>query len=146
VYLRAVEDFARYFKRSPDQLGPDHIRQYQAHLFREKKAIAEQRYPAARRIMVLLYQDAEAIVERGTNAIPKKVLRLSSILSLEEVTSMIESARTPFQRALLMALYATGLRRAELANLKITDIDSPRNVIHVQGGKGRKDGCFDESS
>lgn len=38
-----------------------------------------------------------------------------------------------------MALYATGLRRAELAHLKIMDIDSARNVIHVQGGKGRKD-------
>ena len=38
-----------------------------------------------------------------------------------------------------MALYATGLRRAELARLKITGIDSARNVIHVQGGKGRKD-------
>ena len=37
AYLRAVEDFARYFSRSPDQLGPDHIRQYQAHLFRERK-------------------------------------------------------------------------------------------------------------
>src|SRR3982074_3344863 len=38
-----------------------------------------------------------------------------------------------------MALYATGLRRAELAHLKITDIDSASNVINVQGGKGRKD-------
>ena len=38
-----------------------------------------------------------------------------------------------------MALYGTGLRRAELACLKITDIDSARSVIHVQGGKGRKD-------
>jgi integrase/recombinase XerD len=38
-----------------------------------------------------------------------------------------------------MALYATGLRRAELARLKITDLDSARNVIHVKGGKGRKD-------
>ena len=37
AYLRAVEDFARYFKRPPDQLGPDHIRQYQAYLFRERK-------------------------------------------------------------------------------------------------------------
>ena len=38
-----------------------------------------------------------------------------------------------------MTLYGTGVRRAELANLKITDIDSERMVIHVQGGKGRKD-------
>jgi len=33
TYLHAVEDFSRYFHRSPDRLGPDHIRQYQAHLF-----------------------------------------------------------------------------------------------------------------
>jgi integrase len=38
-----------------------------------------------------------------------------------------------------MALYATGLRRSELARLKITDIDSSRNVIHVEAGKSRKD-------
>ena len=38
-----------------------------------------------------------------------------------------------------MALYATGLRRAELAHLKVSDIDRERMVIHVKGGKGRKD-------
>jgi site-specific recombinase XerD len=38
-----------------------------------------------------------------------------------------------------MALYGTGVRRAELARLKITDIDSQRMIIHIQGGKGRKD-------
>jgi integrase/recombinase XerD len=70
---------------------------------------------------------------------PKKVLRLPSILSQEEVNLPIESAPTPFQRTLLMALYATDLRRAELACLKITDIDSKRSVIHFQGGKGPKD-------
>ena len=54
-------------------------------------------------------------------------------------------------RTLLMTLYATGLRRAELARLKVTDIDSRRMVVHVQGGKGRKDrdgraSCIDELS
>jgi site-specific recombinase XerD len=38
-----------------------------------------------------------------------------------------------------MTLYATGVRRAELTHLKVSDIDSKRMVIHVQGGKGRKD-------
>jgi integrase/recombinase XerD len=37
AYLRIIEDFARYFHRSPDKLGPDHIREYIAHLFRDKK-------------------------------------------------------------------------------------------------------------
>jgi integrase len=42
-------------------------------------------------------------------------------------------------RILLMTLYATGARRAEVAQLKIRDIDSRRMVIHIRGGKGRED-------
>ncbi len=42
-------------------------------------------------------------------------------------------------RTLLMTLYATGVRRAELTHLRVSDIDSQRMVIHVRGGKGRKD-------
>ena len=38
-----------------------------------------------------------------------------------------------------MALYATGARPAELARLEISDIDSQRMIVHIQGGKGRKD-------
>ena len=57
---------------------------------------------------------------------PKKVLRVPYILS-PEVTSLIESARTPFQRTLLMALYATGLRRAELAKPE----ESPTSTVQA---------------
>ena len=46
---------------------------------------------------------------------------------------------SPFHRILLMTLYATGARRAEVAHLKISDIDSQRMVVHIRGGKGRKD-------
>ena len=43
------------------------------------------------------------------------------------------------QRIVLMTLYATGVRRAGLTRLKVSDIDSRRMVIHIQGGKGRQD-------
>src|SRR6266849_2949361 len=140
AYLRAVQDFARYFHRSPDQLGPDHIRQYQAYLFRERKLAANsvtQRLGALRFFYIRTLKQSWSA---ELTPYPKKVLRLPSILSQEEVARLIEAARTPFQRILLMALYATGVRRSELAHLKITDIDSQRMVIHVQGGKGRKAG------
>ena len=39
-YLRAVEDFARRFRCSPDRLGPRHIREYQAELFQKRKLSA----------------------------------------------------------------------------------------------------------
>ena len=70
---------------------------------------------------------------------PKKVLRLPQILSQQEVARLIDAAEPPFHRVLLMTLYATGARRAEVARLKITDIDSERMVVHIRGGKGRKD-------
>jgi integrase/recombinase XerD len=44
-----------------------------------------------------------------------------------------------FERTLLMVLYGTGMRRSEVARLKLADIDSPRMVLHVVNGKGGKD-------
>lgn len=139
AYLAAVEDFARYFHRRPDQLGPDHIRQYQAYLFRERKLTANsvtQRLGALRFFFIKTLKQSWSTEQ---TPYPKKVLRLPSILSQEEVARLIDSAATPFHRILLMTLYATGVRRAELSHLKIADVDSRRMVIHVQGGKGRKD-------
>jgi integrase/recombinase XerD len=70
---------------------------------------------------------------------PKRAEHVPSILSQQEVARLIDAADTFFHRTLLMTLYATGVRRAELTHLKISDVDSQRMVIHVQGGKGRKD-------
>ena len=70
---------------------------------------------------------------------PKKVLHLPQVLSPQEIARLIDAAEMPFHRILLMTLYATGARRAEVAHLKVSDIDSQRMIVHIQGGKGRKD-------
>jgi integrase/recombinase XerD len=70
---------------------------------------------------------------------PKEERRLPAILSQEDVTKLIEASGSLMHRAMLMTLYATGMRRTEAANLKVADIDSKRMVIHVRQGKGRRD-------
>jgi integrase/recombinase XerD len=139
AYLMTIEDFARYFRQSPDALGPEHIRQYQAYLFRERKLAANsvnQRVGALRFFFIKTLKRTWSVEE---TPYPRKVIRLPRIFSPEEVGRLIDSATTPFYRTILMTLYATGVRRAELARLKVSDVDSKRMVIHVQGGKGRKD-------
>ena len=138
-YLRAVEDFSRHFNCSPDRLGPRHIREYQAALFQKRKFspnTVAQHLAALRFFYVKTLRKAWSITE---TPYPKKAVHLPTILSQEEVARLIDAALTPYHRTLLMTLYATGLRRAELAHLKVSDVDSQRMVIHVQGGKGRKD-------
>lgn len=138
-YIRTVEDFARRFNCSPDRLSTRHIREYQAELFQKRKlspGTVAIRLAALRFFYIKTLHKAWSIAE---TPYPKKTRRLPTILSQEEVAQLIDAASTPFHRTLLMTLYATGLRCAELAHLKVTDVDSQRMVIHVRGGKGRQD-------
>ena len=137
-YIRTVEDFSRYFHRSPDQLGPEHIRHYQAMALGRKlepHTVGTQ-LAALRFFYIRVLKRNWSISE---TPYPKNTFRLPLVLSQEEVASLIDSAHSDFDRVLLMTLYATGARRAELARLKVSDIDSRRMVIHIRSGKGRKD-------
>ena len=138
-YIQTIEDFARYFRRPPDQLTPEHIREYQAYLFRERKLAAStvtQRLAALRFFYTQTIKKAWSVAD---TPYPKKTRPLPSILSPEEVAHLIDCSQTQFHRMVLMTLYGTGVRRAELARLQIPDIDSRRMVIHIHGGKGRQD-------
>ena len=139
AYLRVIEDFARYFHRPPDQLGPEQIREYTAHLFRDRKLsdnTVNQRVGALRFFFLKTLKRPWSGDEMPY---PKKKIHLPVIWSPEEVACLIDAAPIPFYRTILMTLYGTGVRRAELAALKLTDVDAARMVLHVQDGKGGKD-------
>jgi len=139
AYIRTVEHFAGHFHCPPDRLGPEHIRQYQAAMFRTWKLAPNtvtQRLAALRFLYIQVLKRGWSVAE---TPYPKKVLHLPQILSQQEVARLIDATETPFQRILIMTLYATGARRAEVARLRVSDIDSERMVVHIRGGKGRKD-------
>jgi integrase/recombinase XerD len=138
-YISAVEEFAEYFNKRPDQLGPEHIRAYQVHLFRERKLAAgtvEQRGAALRFFFVKTLRRSYL---PDDIPFPKRQRRLPTVLSQDEAAVLIDSASNLMHRAMLMTLYGTGVRRAELCGLKVLDIDSERMVIHVRHGKGDRD-------
>jgi integrase/recombinase XerD len=138
-FLRVVEEFALFYKRPPDQLGPEQIRQYQAHLFTDRKLDANtvaQHLSALRFFFIKTLKRNWGVEE---TPYPKRPIRLPDVLSREEVQRLIESADSPLHRVWLVMLYATGLRREELVQLKVTDIDSARMLIHVHQGKGNED-------
>jgi len=138
-YLRFVERFAKHFGKSPDKLGPDHLRSYQAYLLKERKlcpGTVENHVAALRFFFIRTLHRHEF---RQFLPYPKVRRNLPNILSREEVARLIEASSSLFERTLLMVLYGTGMRRAEIARLKIADIDSQRMIVHVVNGKGGKD-------
>jgi len=70
---------------------------------------------------------------------PKQRERLPVVLSPEEVQRLIAAAKNLYHRTLLLTLYGAGLRRAELCELKVRDIDSQRMMLRVERGKGGRD-------
>jgi integrase/recombinase XerD len=138
TYIGTVEDFARRFNCPPDRSGPRYIREFQAELFQSRKLSPNsvvRHLTALRFFYIKTLRRAWSISE---TPYPKWIFHLPTILSQEEVAQLIDASRTPYHRTLLMTLYATGARRAELTHLKVSDIDSQRMVVRIQGGKGRK--------
>lgn len=70
---------------------------------------------------------------------PKKPLQLPSVLSKEEVKAVLERVANKKHQAMLLLAYSAGLRLGEIVRLERKDIDPVRMLIHIRGGKGKKD-------
>jgi site-specific recombinase XerD len=70
---------------------------------------------------------------------PRKEEKLPEVISKEDVKEMINRTYNLKHQSIISLLYSAGLRRGELLNLKIVDIDSKRMTVRVEQGKGKKD-------
>lgn len=138
AYIRYVARFARHFGRSPDQLGPEHIRGFQVHLANAGASYSTlSQVASALRFLYRITLQKDWVVERIP--CPKRERHVPVVLSREDVLKFLSSPRNVKHRAILTACYSAGLRVAEVAHLRVSDIDSKRMVIRVHQGKGKKD-------
>jgi site-specific recombinase XerD len=138
-YLRCVRHFVRHFMRPPDQLTPEHIRQYQLYLTRDRQVS----WPYFNQVVCALRFFYRQVLKTdwAVAQIPyqRTGRRLPEILSPQEVAALFRATANLKHRALLMTMYAGGLRVSEVTHLRVTDIDEQRGVIRIEQGKGRQD-------
>jgi integrase/recombinase XerD len=137
-YVATVFQLAAYYKRSPDQISHEEVRQFIHYLITERKLASSTvnlRLAAIRFFYrrVLGDKTFDLRIERKSSG------RLPEPFSRRAIENMFEVTTNLKHRAMLMTTYGGGLRLAEVTNLKVTDIHSEPMLIHIRNGKGDKD-------
>jgi integrase/recombinase XerD len=140
TYVLHVSLFARYFRKSPELLGPEEIRDYQLYLTNQRKLAPSSIVvtTAALRFLYNVTLKKDWNLE-ATIPAPKQPKKLPVVLSRAEVLHFLGGIEDLKHRAILTTCYAAGLRISEAVRLKTSALDNQRMVIRVAQGKGRKD-------
>src|SRR5947209_2609273 len=134
-YIRDVGRFATFLGRSPDKATPDDVRQFQI-----EQREAGVPTPTMNSIVSALRFFFTQTIDRPDLA--RKLVRtahprnLPVVLSRDEVVRLLNATTCLKHQAALSVAYGAGLRVAEVAALKVSDIDSQRMLLKVERGKG----------
>jgi integrase/recombinase XerD len=137
-YVRAVRNFTKYLKRSPDTASVEDLRNYQLHLVDHgiSPASLNSAISGLKFFYNVTLDRGDLVAKMQPVHLPRK---LPVILSREEVRRLIAAAGNLKHQTALALAYGTGLRVNEVVTLKVSDIDSQRMTLRVEQGKGQKD-------
>ena len=138
-YVRSVRFLAEYYRKPPDQITEEELREYFLFLIKERR-VSPSTFRIALCGIKFFYehtlQKHWATLELARPPAEKK---LPVVLTIDEVRQVLGCLRSPRYRVCLSTIYACGLRIQEGTHLRVQDIDGERKMIHVCHGKGGKD-------
>jgi len=136
-YIRAVKKLDNFLDKPLTAATREDMRRFQLHLIESKTSpgTLNATVSGVRFLYQVTLDKREIVRPLSRVPVPRK---LPIVLTVEEVTRLIDVASPKYQAAFSIA-YGAGLRISEVVNLKSSDIDSQRMCIHVEQGKGRKD-------
>ena len=137
-YVAAVRQLAAHYRRSPDQLSEEELRQYFLYLANAKKVARATATIALCGIKFFYEQTLQRQWTTLRFVRPRREKKLPVVLSRDEVRRVLAEVRIPVYRACLTTIYACGLRLLEGAHLQVPDVDSGRMLLHIHG-KGKTD-------
>jgi site-specific recombinase XerD len=139
IYLLYARNYAKYFMRSPAEMGADEIRQFMLHYVEERKVSPETLRQVRSALRFLYTVTLAREVEVAWLPPPRRPKRLPEVLSGTEVAALLAAVKSLKYRCILSTIYSAGLRISEACSLRPEQIDSDRMVIRVQAGKGKRD-------
>ncbi len=137
-YVSILVQLTNFYKTSPDRLTKEQIKDYAYFLINQKHCSTSTINQLISAWKILQVDVLENKWEEIRIKRPRTEKRLPQILSQQEVAVLLEAHQNVKHRTMLKLTYACGLRRSELINLKIRDIDSNRGVLRIVKGKGQK--------
>ena len=138
-YVRAVLQFARHYRKSPDLVTEDELRAYFLYLINEKHVAPGTVATALGAIKFLFVHTLQRPWPVLDFVLPRKPRALPAVLSVAEVHQLLGTLRQSHHRVCLTTIYAAGLRLTEGVFLRVSQIDSARMLLHIQAAKGGKD-------
>ncbi len=139
-YLNALYQFFKHFTSIPySEISNDHVYCFNSEVIIKQNLSTSYQSILVGALKLFFKNTASHAVITGDLLRPFKEKRLPEILSKQEVEAILKSVTNLKHKSLLSLTYACGLRRGEVLNLKLTDIDSSRKLIHIKQGKGKKD-------
>lgn len=142
AYVSAVYQLAKFYRRAPDQLSDQQLKDYLFHLAEARKLSASSRNQATSALRFFYARVLDRPVDFLARVLPRprQETRRPQVFSVAELERLFTGGCPhPKHRAFLMTIYGAGLRLNEACHLKSEHIDSARQQIRVVQAKGRKD-------
>ena len=140
TYSEALKSFLVFYREKviAEITNEDVIKYNNEYILKNKLSASYQNQIInALKLFFKIIQNTKIVLEELHR--PKNAKTLPNVLSKEETFKLIEVTTNLKHKTLLALIYSAGLRISEAINMKITDIDSQRMLIHVKNAKGKKD-------
>jgi len=136
-YVKAVEELARHYDRSPDQISKEEVRDFFHHAILERKLACS---TVNHKLAAINFFYRKVLGRQINLRIPmKRSGKLPEPFSRQEVARLLDATENRRHRVMMMTAYGAGLRVSELVRLQPQHIHADRMLIRVDQGKGRKD-------
>jgi integrase/recombinase XerD len=140
TYTEALKSFLLFYNSKPvEQITNEDIITYNNDFILKNKLSASYQNQIVNAVKLFFRTIENKVMNEELIHRPKGEKKLPNVLSKEEVKQILESINNIKHKSMLSLIYACGLRRSELLNLKINQLDSKRNLLLIKQSKGKKD-------